>query len=780
MLKSPCDCRFWLQFGLIKLVAAKSVSIWERELAEKRMFREGFAWLKALPLLAVTGALAIIALSALVGAQSPDARSREALFDYFQRLSPAQYDADETFHLVLIDQDSIDAVGPWPWPRTVLADLVTRTDAAGAAGIIITEPLDSPDPLSPETIGAFWLEGASDEALARELARLPSTDETLATAFSGLRGGVGVSLGIPIDPFSEASFQRADIASATWLDAGGAEYIALPTARYQYKLNDALASNTMPVVTAIPLDHDGTARRLPILWALNGAPAPSVALFAADLADSPESINVTIDQSAAQSQGRVIRGITVNNNDVSLTRNSSMRLHFPKKTTVSSTSASRILAGRNSNSQIAGKVVLIGRGSDIGSVIKTARGEKTPAALHALAGAQLINGEAPARPGWAGIAEALGVMIFGAVAIMFAQKLQFWQAIGIAAATSAFLILIAFLAFQNASLLIDPLAPSLALFVGALSVAGGRSIGGALRDDSLRGSFHDTLPEPVMKKLREDGAGDLLTGAYRDVTVLACELRLADDDLRTLETLPDDVTKILAAASLDLRQTIIDAGGAADQAEGGRLFAYFNVPGELADHIQTGCAAALRLVESMDKINTSLESSSRTRGVQVHLAIGIATGRCFAGPMGHGRNNRYSAVGPAVDRAELLRNQSEFYGPAMICDEIVYKETHHQFAYLELDRVKTRNAERPFSLYALIGNPFIKSSKGFRDLDDAHRALLNAYREGDVATAKTMLAQAQKSPGAKIALFDIYQERLDALEKNGVPAGWGGITQAEA
>ena len=749
-------------------------------MATKRMFRNEFAWLKALPLLAVTGALAIIALSTLTGAQAPDARSREALFDYFQRVSPAQYDADETFHLVLIDQDSLDTVGPWPWPRTVLADLVTQTQAAGAAGIIITEPLDAPDPLSPETIGTFWLEGASDDALARELARLPSTDETLAAALSTIRAGVGVGYSLPIDPQSDDSFHRADVAKAPWLDAGGAEFLALPTARYQYKLNDALARDAMPVIAAIPADHDGIVRRLPLLWALNDAPSPSVALFAAGLSGQDDKIQVTVDQSAAHSSGRVIRGIKLDNHDVALPNNTSIRLRFSKKTTVSSTSASRLLAGRSSNSQLTDKIVLIGRDTDIGPAIKTARGEKSPAALHALTSAQLINGKMSTRPGWAGIAEALGVMLFGAAAIMIAQRLLFWQAIGFAAALSAVLILGAFLIFQSTDLLLDPLAPSLALFVGSLSVAGGRSIGGALRDDSLRGSFHDTLPEPVMKRLREDGAGDLLTGTHRDITVLACELRLTDDDLQMLEALPEDVTKILAAASLDLRQTIIDAGGVADQAEGGRLFAYFNAPGELADHIQTGCAAALRLIESMDKINTGLEGSSRTRGVQVHLAIGIATGECFAGPMGHGRNNRYSAVGPAVDRAELLRNQSEFYGPAMICDEIVYKETHHQFAYLELDRLKTRNADRPFGIYALIGNPFIKSSKGFRELDDAHRALLSAYREGDIATAKTMLAKAKKSPGAKIALFDIYEDRLRDLEGKDLPADWDGTTQASA
>lgn len=750
-------------------------------MSNSRMFRDSFAWLKAVPLLAVAGALAVIAIWALASAQSPDGRLREQLFDYFQRLAPADDDAGETFHVVLIDRESVNLMGPWPWPRTVLADLVEAAAAAGASGVILTEPADAPDPLSPETIGAFWLEGASDDALARELARLPSTDETLAAAFDDIAGGVGVSLTPPANPAADIAFQRAAINDAPWLstDQDNARFLALPAARYLYSFNAALAAAAPPAIAALAPDADGDVRRLPLLWSLNGAPAASIALRAAQLSHDDTTVRIVIDQSAIQSQGRIVRRIGVGNADMPVAGNTAMRLYMPKRINAPTTSAAQLL-GRNANSQLAGKVVLIGRDGEIGDLVQTARGALPAAAVHALAAAQIASGSAASRPGWAGYMEALAVMVLGAAAIMTAQRLQFWQAVGFAAAISAVLTIGAFIVFAGSKILLDPLAPSLALFVGALSVAGGRSIGGALRDDSVRGSFHDTLPEPIMKRLREGESGAILSGVQREITVLACELRIADEDLETMRGHPDDVTKIIAAASIDLRETIIDAGGAADQADGGRAFAYFNTPGDQADHIQAGCATALRLIESMDKINTDLESSSRTRGIQVHLAIGVATGQCFAGPMGHGRHNRYSAFGPAVDHAMFLRGLSAYYGPAMICDETVYKETHHQFAYLELDKITTRDTARPFSIYALIGNPFIKSSKGFRELDDAHRALLAAYRRGDFIEAREHLAKIKKTPGAKIALFDIYEERLNALARNGVPDDWDGVMSAKA
>ncbi|WP_411817645.1 CHASE2 domain-containing protein [Hyphococcus sp. DH-69] len=750
----------------------------------KRMFSKSFQWLTALPLLLVTGALAVIAVGTLTGAHSPDRHWREWLFDYFQRLSPADGEAVEDFHLVLIDRESIDAVGPWPWPRTVLANLVESAGNAGAKAVILTETVDAPDPLSPETIGEFWLSGARDEALAQQLSLLPRTDERLAAAFGSVKGAVAVSQTPPIHPNRPTAFARSDIRSADWLSHSGTEgdYIALPTARYFYSINPALAGAAQPAVSALATDGDGIFRRVPLLWSLNGTPAPSISLEAARLARGVDKVSLAFDPSAANSQGRIVDSLQLGDLSVPVAGSTAVRLYLPKRVTVPSTSASRLIAASgasgtrvsSSNSQLADSVVLIGLDTELGPTVPTARGELSPAAIHALTAAQIASGNAPRRPGWTGYIEALAVMIFGAAAIMTAQRFQFWQATGVAAVLSLLLLLGAYIAFSSGGVLLNPLPSAAALFLGALSIAGGKSIGGVLRDDNLRGSFHDTLPEDAMKKLRETPNSDVLQGFYRDVTILACELRIADDDLRMMENLPDEVTRLLAAASLDLRQTIINAGGVADQADGGRMFAYFNAPLEKADHVQAGCAAALRLIESMDKVNAGLEGSSHTRGLQIHLAIGIATGECFVGPMGHGRNNRYSAIGPAVDRATLLRGQSEFYGPAMICDEQVYKESHHHFAYLELDRLRIRGEKRPVSIYALIGNPFIKSSKAFRALDDVHRQLLASYRAGDMTKAEELLEKAKNSPGAKIALFDIYEERIKKFSQSGTPEGWDG------
>lgn len=737
-------------------IGEKSPDIWSSSVA-KTLFAARFKWLSALPLLVVIGLLTIIALVTLSNAQTNGGGARADVFDFFQRVSPAEATSTDQFHVIHIDAESIERVGPWPWPRSLIADLVSESTEAGAKAVVYTEPVDAKDPLSPETIGDFWLSGARDDALARQLALLPGTDLMLARSLAKTKGVISAA------PFAtDNRLARADTNNSTtfvFADASSAS-IGLPAASIRIPIKDDLNSAATLSVAALPMDSDGIFRSLPLLWAIDGIPVPSIALEAARAANSTNEIQLTISDTNVSSSGKTITGLTLGDHHFPLTEKSAVRFYPSQKIDVTTTSAWRILQTNTPLPHFNGKVILIGLDKDISTPVRTPRGEFSRVELHTLMAGQLASGVVASRPPWIGYFEALSVMLLGAAAIMWSQRLDFWKAVGIAAFASLIIFATAYGTFSFSATLIDPIPAITALFLGAFSVAGGRSLGVVLKDDSVRGSFQGALPEPAMKKLREDNSSTLLEGIHRDITVLACELSLLDADSRRQVGQPDEMTNIIAAACQSLKKAIIETGGAVDQADGGKIFGYFNAPLESADHVRSGCSSALRLVESLDKINTELDASSRLHGVQIHLAIGIATGPCLIGPMGQNRSNRYSAIGPAVEMAAFLRRQAEKYGPAIICDEPVYRQTHHHFAFLELDQLTTESHERAFAIHALVGNPFIKSSKSYRTLEDAHRKMLSAYRDGDFENALTFLAEAKKSPGARIALFDLYEDRI--------------------
>ena len=60
---------------------------------------------------------------------------RLKVFDTFQRIKPRAYQ-DVGIRIVDIDDSSLERIGQWPWPRTVVARLVTRLTELGAAVIV--------------------------------------------------------------------------------------------------------------------------------------------------------------------------------------------------------------------------------------------------------------------------------------------------------------------------------------------------------------------------------------------------------------------------------------------------------------------------------------------------------------------------------------------------------------------------------------------------------------------------------------------------------------------
>ena len=78
---------------------------------------------------------------------SPGLALNNPLYDSLRRLTPLP--VDPRILLVTIDDPSLKKLGPWPWPRSLHADLIDRLSAARPAGIlfdvIFSEPGDAAD-----------------------------------------------------------------------------------------------------------------------------------------------------------------------------------------------------------------------------------------------------------------------------------------------------------------------------------------------------------------------------------------------------------------------------------------------------------------------------------------------------------------------------------------------------------------------------------------------------------------------------------------------------------
>ena len=106
---------------------------------------------------------------------------RTAWLDLTQRLSPRPFTTQPAI-IVDIDEESLARHGQWPWPRTLIADLVRAIGRHGPAAIGLDVLMPEPDRLSPQLV--LQDVAAGDPVLAARLAALPNHDSVLAAALA--------------------------------------------------------------------------------------------------------------------------------------------------------------------------------------------------------------------------------------------------------------------------------------------------------------------------------------------------------------------------------------------------------------------------------------------------------------------------------------------------------------------------------------------------------------------------------------------------------------------
>ncbi len=222
----------------------------------------------------VTALLAATAAGAVTAFMPAALRPLDlAAHDAFVRQTPPPTPSSRVA-VVAVDEASLTALGQWPWPRDVIARLVTRLHEAGASAIAF-------DILFPES---DRLGGGPGEG--------PTTDDVLATAFAQAPVVTGVALtfdgaganaaGCALTPVEPVLRHRSDG------DPLAALFRATGAVCSMHLLGRAAQSTG--TINVSP-DADGVLRRVPVLTRLDERVFPALAL-AAVLRAHPEPLVV--------------------------------------------------------------------------------------------------------------------------------------------------------------------------------------------------------------------------------------------------------------------------------------------------------------------------------------------------------------------------------------------------------------------------------------------------------------------------------------------------------
>jgi len=588
------------------------------------------------------------------GSATADAFVRDRLLRVMAGSAPV-----EGAVIVDIDEASISALGPWPWPRSRLADMAEQALADGAERVVFDMVL--PDPAPDDAHG--------DERLASLAA---GGQLVLAQAFdfapreTPLAGGVAAgALGSPA-----GADEGMDTDSGADAGPAAASPSGVPTARATGVLGNHAALGGARCVGNIGFvpDRDGVLRRLPLVTAWQGQAYPGLALAAllcGGEASGGRATDAGADVAAVPAWLAAIP------------RDADGFWHLPFRHKLESFTALPFADALEGNQPqlIRGATVFVGS-SALGLADRVATpltGSIAGVAVHMEAWSQLqaaAQGDSPNPPpspllpllavaGMVWLAQRLGSRVrLRAVLLPLLVGVAAWLALAAWTVHEGGAAPVAGPAYGYAVLLLVLLPAEWAWAQRKLRAR-----------TRLLGRY---VAQSVLDELLQSEGADPLTPRRADITVLVADMQ--GYTALTNQSSLEDAERLTREFLACITEPVWQHQGTLDKYTGDGLHAFWGAPIATPDHADRALDAAQAVLDAVRAFNAVRVA----RGEQpVRVRVGVASGEALVGDLGSARRSWYSAVGDCINFAARLQECARDLDVDVVCSEGTAQRCRH-------------------------------------------------------------------------------------------------------
>jgi adenylate cyclase len=725
----------------------------------------------------VARAVCLVLLFALVPLRIWDPRVlteiRLRAFDFYQVLYPRQQKLHPVT-IVDIDEASLREIGQWPWPRTVVADLVTKLTAMGAVAIGFDIIFAEPDRMSPANAAANFRN--LDDATRKKLESLPSNDEVLADAIRHSRVVVGQSAATFLAGKSPPGLPQTGVAvkgpdPSPFLDQYPELLTNVP------ELEKAAAGRG---VITVANERDGIIRRAPVILDVEGRIVPSLTLEMLRVAIHSEAILVRTDQAGVQN-------VAFPKFLLPTDGKGRLWIHFNRFDPTRYVSAKDVLAGTAPVDKIKQKLVLVGT-SAIGLLdIKT-----TPidavlpgVEVHAQILESVFENSLLSAPNWAVLAELAVALVVGLAIIAAAPVLSAATVIALGGILIAAMIAVSWYFFRFHNLLIDftyPLMSSWLLYLVLTFVNYFRE---QKQRQQIRSAFGFYLSPQLVEQLARSPEKLVLGGEERRMTILFSDVRGFTTISEYYKDDPQGLTRLMNRFLTPLTNAIIERKGTIDKYIGDAIMAFWNAPVDDHDQEANACDAALEMLSRAEALNVELKREAEANGgkyMPLRIGIGLNTGPCVVGNMGSDFRFNYSVLGDTVNVASRLEARTKDYRIPMVIGSRTAEQAKNKFATMEIDLIQVKGKTQPEAVFTVLGRAEVEQDPRCQELRDLNARLLAQYRKQHWDEALETIEQCRAvANGFPVGpMYDMYVERIEAFRADPPPPDWNGVYEAES
>jgi len=513
-------------------------------------------------------------------------------FDMLQRVKPRAL-TQAPVVIVDIDEKSLAELGQWPWPRTLVAQMVDRLMAEGAAAIGFDIVFSEADRTSPEAI-ARQIEADVPSALVGILQQLPTNDARFAESLRRSRAVLGeVAVG--------SGGQPAQVTTAI-AKVGG------DPGPYLFAYNGIIAN--IPVLAeaapgrgafSLAPDLDDVVRRVPGILRIGDVLHPSLVVELLRVATGQRAVAVKMD--AAGVNSIVVAGVSIPTDE-----HGRIWVRYGPHDPRRFVSAADVIAGRVPTKQIAGKLVLVGASAAGLSDIRTSPLDKAlpGVEVHAQLLETILTNQNLVRPNYALALELAVVLFAGLILVIAVPRLGASWTIIVPGIVAAAMGAASWIAFEDHGFLLDPVYPTVSAILVYLALAYAGYVVEERHRKRVSLQFSHYLSPVMVERLSRDPDQLRLGGETKDLSVMFCDLRGFTGLSERFKGDPEGLTHLVNRFLNAMSKAVRDFNGTLDKYIGDSMMAFWNAPLDDAAHAMNACRAALAMRAALDALNASL------------------------------------------------------------------------------------------------------------------------------------------------------------------------------
>lgn len=644
---------------------------------------------------------------------------RNEVFDSYQRLKPRDYQAGPV-RIVDIDDESLERLGQWPWPRTRVADLVERLQGLGAAVIVFDILFAEPDRTSPSQLTQLL---APEGSVADALMRLPDHDAVLAAAMADANVVTGFVLthrDVDVEPALKTGYALVGADSLPHLRNFTGAIQTLP------ELEAAAVGNG--VMNLAP-DEDGVVRRVPLLVRQGSTIYPTLSLEALRVALDVGTITVRSTQTSAEASKMGIERVQLGRLNIPTDAQGQMWVHFTGPIARRFVPAWQVLENEPQNVDLKGTIVLIG--SSAAGLFDLRPTPLQPVAagvaVHAQIIEQIIQQSWLQRPNWADGAELVFLIALGLGVIALSSRFgAFWTAV-IGAGAFALATGLSMYAYLDFKLLLDPVYPS--LMVGGVHLTSSliRHIQTEHQRKLVEQVFSSHVSPNLVQHFIANPDSMALRGERRECSFVLTDLAGFTSFVEKSD--PETLLDVIDRYVDGMTRVTYEHEGTLDRITGDAVAVMFSAPIVQPDHARRAIDCAL----AMDAFSEVFRSQKTASGSQPgHTRIGVHTGTVIIGNVGGEYHSDYRALGDAINTAARLESLNKHIG-TRICVSGTTMAQVPDFSGRPIGSLILKGKTEPIDAYEALSKQDASSErvtsyvKAFDKLKDSNGAALDAF-----------------------------------------------------